>query len=434
MYSLNALQIYHLTLAKAQVETDLLKALNGLFMSDDFLIPLRGFVGQGIHQVAVLGLRDEHQKPIKMKQEDWNRIQGEEGEVGRIRAVCKSEKALAVWGRHGNTFGPTPEGLRHLLKKSSAWTMEDCGSLIRLYAKFVKGGGDQIRSNVKQHHDQIRSARAFDRNQRDRVETKRTKEREPAQVAAARRKVVELLSLQGGTKSDSDRNASMGMRRWTLLGGSAVRKIDIVFGLAGGGDISGTTAGTTFFIEHVSDFFKQAEHGLHMTDREMQFVRLLPLATIAAQGHHTLLEVAYALTVEASYRLIAKPGGRTAIKNKSPITYTIGTYSSLLPLGFSRDKHPFTVEIENLLTGFEGRPGNHRMICWHTKGMLKGLLFKGGSHEERSYFEKMAKIDHVFTSAVPCFADKVTEENIKGLATAKLLKWPPPFEVAKLVS
>ncbi len=91
------------------------------------------------------------------------------------------------------------------------------------------------------------------------------------------------------------------MSRWTLANHSAVGKLDRVFGLLEGADISGTTADTCYLI-----------HAFGLG----RLMYLLPLGTLVYNFHHSWIEVALALSTN---RMI------------TGIDYDLGFYSSCLP-------------------------------------------------------------------------------------------------------
>ena len=112
---------------------------------------------------------------------------------------------------------------------------------------------------------------------------------------------------------------------------STVLKIDRMFGLLEGADISGTTADTMFFINRFGDV------GLD------PIYHLLPVATIVAGGHHSVLEVSLPLTLNRY------------------IDYTIGLYSTLMPFN---SNHPSQGAIWKYLKLAENNSNNRLMLVF----------------------------------------------------------------------
>lgn len=94
---------------------------------------------------------------------------------------------------------------------------------------------------------------------------------------------------------------SGGINRWNLANHSAVGKMDRVFGLLEGADISGTTTDTSYLVN---------AFGLG------RMMHLLPLGTLVYNYHHTWLEVALALSIN---------------RQMTGIDYDLGYYTSCLP-------------------------------------------------------------------------------------------------------
>lgn len=95
--------------------------------------------------------------------------------------------------------------------------------------------------------------------------------------------------------------SSPGMASKRSLDGSTVLKVDRLFGLLRGADISGSTSEAASILE------RWGADVLHCA------YYLLPMATLVYNGHHTLLEVALTLSLNGI------------------CDYRIGFYASLLP-------------------------------------------------------------------------------------------------------
>ncbi len=158
-----------------------------------------------------------------------------------------------------------------------------------------------------------------------------------------------------------------GMNRWDIKNNDTIGKMDKVFGLTPGATISGTTTDNIYFLNkfgrlNINPIFY-----------------LLPAATLVRGGHHTLLEVAYPLSINGL------------------IDYSVGLYSTLLPTGAGTSRLPGKAgagEIKGLLQLYENRWENNLFLAYY-KGSrtLKGcVLF---SHiNEKHIWRQTAKANH----------------------------------------
>jgi hypothetical protein len=136
-----------------------------------------------------------------------------------------------------------------------------------------------------------------------------------------------------------------GIQRFMLADTSTLNKIDRVYGLVQGADISGTTTDSIYFIRR----FGGAALG--------PVYQLLPLATIVAGAHHSVLEVALSLSLNRI------------------VDYHIGFYTSLMPAGAGAGAG----EIRRALAAAESSPMNrHMLVYYHAAGLVAGcFLFDG---------------------------------------------------------
>jgi len=127
-----------------------------------------------------------------------------------------------------------------------------------------------------------------------------------------------------------------GVMVWQIQDTSTIGKIDRTFGLPFGADISGTTTDNLYFLTGWADVSKGDP-----------IVMMLPLAAIVGEYHHSLIEVAGAMTL------------------RKVISYSIGFYSTLLPKlpeGVSPSSQ--RASIEGLLQQFE-KDGRNQHILLH---------------------------------------------------------------------
>jgi len=165
-----------------------------------------------------------------------------------------------------------------------------------------------------------------------------------AGVAVKRR---DRKDLPDGTAIEShvdfreDTRSFAGIQGKQAQNDSNVLKIDLIFGLLVACDISGTTADTVFALHTVGrDYLTAAYY-------------MLPLATIVHNHHHSLIEVALALTLNGV------------------MNYEIGFYSTLLKKGTSIPGE--LVGIDAILKQYEGG-AKHFVLHYrdHNTGGLAG--------------------------------------------------------------
>jgi hypothetical protein len=130
-----------------------------------------------------------------------------------------------------------------------------------------------------------------------------------------------------------------------------------------GADISGTTTDNIYFLTGWADVSKGDP-----------LVMMLPLAAIIGEYHHSLLEVAGAMSL------------------KKVISYSIGFYSTLLPKlpnGVSPMSQRKT--IEGLLKGFEEDIRNVHILLHYNGPKIAGCFIAQG--DEVAAFKRLATID-----------------------------------------
>jgi hypothetical protein len=137
------------------------------------------------------------------------------------------------------------------------------------------------------------------------------------------------FSGMGGIPS----NPNIGKR---ARGQSNVLKLDRLFGLIIGADISGTTTDTVFALEVWGGETLTAAY------------YLLPLATIVHNNHHALIEVALAMSLNGV------------------INYDIGFYTTLLPKNCNLPEE--LVELGRILGAAERRQDNQHFLLYYNNG------------------------------------------------------------------
>jgi hypothetical protein len=165
------------------------------------------------------------------------------------------------------------------------------------------------------------------------------------------------------------KNANVGKRFggvmvWKIEDTSTIGKIDKTFGLPFGADISGTTTDNIYFLNGWSDICKGGD----------PIVMMLPLAAIVGEYHHSLLEVAGAMSL------------------KKVISYSIGFYSTLLPALGGATPMSQRSAIQAMLDQFELDQSNqHFLLYYNSQNKPAGCFIALG--DELEAFKRLATID-----------------------------------------
>jgi len=148
-------------------------------------------------------------------------------------------------------------------------------------------------------------------------------------------------------------------------GKSTVRKIEDLFGLPVGADISGTTADQVYFINR---FCERCE---------IQFdpiFYVFPLASLVRPRHHSLVEVALTLS------------------SVDIINYHVGFYSTLLP---ENSKHASAARIGNVFKKWENHQWNNSILVYFKKdNRIDGGWHFGAPTSDKSYRRLSGVCDH----------------------------------------
>lgn len=234
---------------------------------------------------------------------------------------------------------------------------QECSDVIRLYGAFVEKAGDvnfQDYAAQKQQKDALRTGgrqvwgkdpkTEFAGRHRWNVDDKvrpggptrgeQLRQEAPALVQSGQGgpwQVHSFLKSQGG-----------GIKKFILADTSTINKIGRVYGLVQGADISGTTSDSIYFMNRFGGA------GLD------PIFQVLPLATIVAGAHHSMLEVALSLS------------------QAGVVDYHIGFYKSLLPAGATAG----AAEIGAALAAAEHSPMNPHLLVYYNQIGLVGGCFR----------------------------------------------------------
>lgn len=173
---------------------------------------------------------------------------------------------------------------------------------------------------------------------------------------------------------------------WNQLDDSTVRRIDLAFGLPLGADISGTTTDCMHFMS-----------GFAYLSNKDPLPMMLPLATIVSEYHHSLLEVAAAMSL------------------RKVISYQIGFYESLCPeLPANILPHPQRATVKGILSEFDSHPENHHVLIYYDRPKKIGGCFIA-EPTDYAAFKDLATCDIRLWPKFNLFNPYPSEKNIMSL-------------------
>ena len=371
MRKLSHNEVIEISKDRAINETEMCKKMYTAFNSDPIIVMLRNFIKPAIEDFCVRA-----------------KAHGGRAELLWIN-VMRKESKLLVWRFAGANKQKNTDALERVIQNSNLWTASDCSDLIRLFGAFVENkallGHGIIEKNVENSRKGKRPGPGYidegpgpqRARERNHYYEKGDQTKLP-HIQAAHHSALRHRRVPGGFA---------GYNKCTLKDCSTVKRIDSVFGLAEGCGISGTTADSIFFMQHVSDFLAGMQENIGTTN--MPFIQLLPLATMGAQGHHTVLECALTLTLN------------------NIINYKVGFYRSLKPL---RGTYP-----DSLRTVFQAAEkdskNKHILSFWNSnRSKLEGLHFN--TRQDIDRLEKACLMNENFRNKFNFLPVKHTYEDL----------------------
>ncbi len=337
---LNNFEIKGIAISRAILETSLAKRMYAVFDSRPLIGTLREFVGLAIEQIVALGLTSS----VRV--------------VAYTAALKIAGDKLAVWrGREPSLFN-----LKKVLAEQNTWSAADCSDLIRLFGGFIELESLQKSGEVGRDVDKFRMAQRPGDNIWD---PKKYRVRDRGGFTADAAAPHTAASRQAMLVSRRDPKGFAGITKTGLASISTVKKIDFVFGLPEGCDISGTTADSIFFFRHVNAFIQGLPSGV-IPENLVPIIQLLPVATMVSQAHHTLLECALTLTLNGI------------------IKYSIGFYTTLMPPGLQ------SADLRAAFQTYENHPQNKHVLCYRdpqAPGGLGGRVYTDPSALQRFRYE-----------------------------------------------
>lgn len=264
---------------------------------------------------------------------------------GTVPVELKDDKLVATNPRATKTADvKEPKDLVNLHADVGTFDAQDCSDIIRLYGTFVEKAGPKkieaiVEGAVIKYEELEKSRKApqkgvtqdwadvWNQDWAKGATYGRHRALFPDQYnKVMAKKKSQILSVQEFLIS-----FKTGQSLFQLKDTSTVGKIDAMCGLVPAADISGTTTDTIAFIQR---FF-----GMMFLGEFDKMFFMLPLATIVAGAHHSMLEVALPLS-----------------QNKL-MSYSVGEYTSLM----IPSKDPAAKEIEKALKAAEDHKYNHLM-------------------------------------------------------------------------
>jgi hypothetical protein len=335
MQRIDRAQIVSISRIRAINETELCKRMYRVYNSPPIITKLREFIGLAIEQIC--GLATAH---------------GGRAELLWVNAIKAAGKNLAVWRHSGTGSLNNVNSLVSVLRQSSQWTAADCSDLIRLFGGIIEDPALQSHGLVDKGVDEFRDQQRFGPGFLTKGPAKqRARERGAYYPEGSKETRIPHITKAHHSVLDFKRQKGFsGIEKTTLMDCSTVKKIDSTFGLAEGCDISGTTADSIFFMKHVQDFIRGLSESIPAD--LMPVVQLLPMATMASQGHHTVLECALTLTLNRI------------------IQYRIGFYGTLRPMNGA-----LPAALAGMFDAAEQDVRNKHILCYWEGNELKGILY-----------------------------------------------------------
>jgi hypothetical protein len=388
---------------------------------------------------------------------DWLRDGTAQFGDKNMEAFLKKEcKGLDLWEKKGQQV-PTLDMFQKLSGRTADWwDLGKCGGFFRMYGTFFEYFGKdnpqwaqhllfkEGQDSWKQHTATgARPGLPFGKYSPDlkRIGKAETTVRESHPRARELLKdPTKIPKVIDGLvhRPYGDESGSAGITLFKLLQWSTIKKIDTLYGLPEGADISGTTCDHLFGIYHTIylmetgrstpksiKFTAGSSADLDYINDRKPLIILLPLIQMIREYHHSLLESAAALSLN------------------DMIDYKIGFYSSLLALNYARTYNvqgklsikvvpwrptnvPLANTVRNLLMDAE-KKAPHMYCCSYddkTKGTdVVGYLLDKSNEEEVKKFKALARLGPETYNNFHLLQEKITMSYIASqLRISQLLK------------
>jgi len=378
MQRIGGMNVKQITKLRTVNEIELTKAMYGIYNQEPIIGALRDIVGMAIENLV-----------------GWDNPKHGE----KVRAAFVAEKNLDVWKGEPKTG----DGLHNVWKRHKTWTASECADLLRLFGTVIEttdigeGEGKAEHAAARVGGDaRFKNIPAGPGRSRTGVPTAEkpapANYQAPAAHVAAGRDMIKAVKMGGP-------GSFYGIGLYKLMPESTVRKIDTAFGLPEGADISGTTADSIFGMGRVLKFAEGIGVTMTSANTPVGVLKLLPLVSMIAQGHHTLVESALVLTL-----------------NKI-IDYSIGFYTTLLPKVQGGGEELVGL-LQPLVAKAENHMNNIPMVAFYVEKdkTYQGYMFDKKNDTEMAKFKTMATVGEDFlTTFRNNVTSMVTEKEIGTL-------------------
>lgn len=337
-------QILDLAKTRGKMESDLSKAMYKILGAGEWIKKIRHFVALACYQLISTGL-------------DRNLLNG----------AMEGEHRLEVWKK--GVGKDRVEKLDHICNHREKLDPGDCSDLIRLFGAVIEN-----KALLNAYKGQAAVDKSRDSKRVGGKEKHWGDSRARSRSGDGHISMVDSPHTQQGQQAMLDNRRLQGkfagMENTKLKDKSTVKKIDFAFALPEGCDISGTTADSIFFVDHMAKFVgpEVLQQMTGVTEQDIKTIQLLPVATMVSQAHHTLLECALTLTL-----------------NKF-IKYHAGYYDTMIPIGGCESK------IENIFrdNAQTAMDNNMFVMCYRHKFKVEAYMMM--TREEIRLFKNVAKM------------------------------------------
>ena len=371
MRIINEQEIVDIAKTRGKMESELSKAMYGILSGGEWIKKIRHFVALACYQLISTGIKEE-----------------------LLNNAMSAESNLRVWTKGvGRNF---VNKLDYLCNNREILDAGDCSDLIRLFGAVIE---NEALLNAYKGQVDVNKFR----------DSKRVGGKAKHWGDSRARSSGNLISMVDSPHTKQGQQAMLdnrrlqddfaGMDKTKLKDKSTVKKIDFAFALPEGCDISGTTADSIFFVDHMAKFVgpQVLQQMTGVTKKDINTIQLLPVATMVSQAHHTLLECALTLTL-----------------NKF-IKYHAGYYETLIPIGGCETK------IENIFREKAQTALNKNLFVMCYRHNFKVEAYRMMTREETRLFKKVATMNDntlLVWKARPLYRNK--EDADKMLRSAYL--------------
>ncbi len=301
----------------------------------------------------------------------------------RVIAASWDERFLGMW-RRGGKYDQPRSAFQRLLNEPNL-SVFDISDVIRLYGAVVEkreevglpvgvNSDGQRKDDYRKSMGGVSQAQIWKEPKKGGFRERGTPEKGNPYVS---KNNPQLLGWQNPYFNPGEGAAQRGIDLKQASGQSTVKKIEQLFGLPAGADISGTTADSIYFVKRFCPIAGYQYDDLY---------QLVALASLVRARHHGLVEVA--LTLSA---------------NKI-IEYHVGYYDTLRPL---HSTHPNRSKVDAVFNKWNDHNWNNRILVYfdRTARVIGGWFFRDDRNYERLADVSANYSDFLRLSAPPLRGD-----------------------------